>query len=486
MFAREWRSFCKSRIFWIVLAATWFSLGLGAWNGYHSWSSSVTQARLLNQQIETTYTRIRAMNMRVGQLIASGSTSELSPAQLEYGPHRALWVNGNNPPTSVLPAAPLAFLATGRSDTLPRSYSASPWRGLEPNAPTTDDPVALWTGDFDVNFVVLSVLPLILALSCFDLLANEQEDGTLRLILAQPVSFRKLLLCRASVRFALVAGSFLVTVVTLAAAVVFAGGAIWIGRVAAYTTVTLAYLCLWLLIAISVNLLGRSGTTNSLLLGATWVAMVVVVPGITPVIAEALTSTPSRALYIELARQARWAVYNATPDPATTKQRNDAMLAAFFKRHPEWEFDPTASRPRLFNAAQGEDYTAMVSAVTSKFDVVRQRQQTTIRRFSMLSFSAVTDEILTGLSGNSEARQMAFLEQSLDFFAASKRYFWPLIFHVGIFKPEQFPDIPRFKFVEPGTKAVLSPLWFPGSVLALWCAVAALVTLRQIQRTPVL
>jgi ABC-type transport system involved in multi-copper enzyme maturation permease subunit len=54
--------------------------------------------------------------------------------------------------------------------------------------------VALWIGDFDVNFVVLSVLPLILSLSCFDLLANEQEDGTLRLILAQPVSFRKLLL----------------------------------------------------------------------------------------------------------------------------------------------------------------------------------------------------------------------------------------------------------------------------------------------------
>jgi len=61
-------------------------------------------------------------------------------------------------------------------------------------------------GDFDLKFVILDVLPLLILLMSFDLVATEREDGTLRLILAQAVSFRSLLLTRAVLR----AGSVMV------------------------------------------------------------------------------------------------------------------------------------------------------------------------------------------------------------------------------------------------------------------------------------
>ncbi|MCI0420903.1 MAG: ABC transporter permease subunit, partial [Acidobacteria bacterium] len=425
--------------------ATLLSLGLGAWNSYRRWSSTLTQVRLLNQQMESKLSETRARLVEIRQAIASGNASKIGKQELEWGAQQTQWVNAYNPPTTVLPVAPLAFLATGRSDILPRSYKSSPWRGVEPNAPTTDDPVALLIGDFDLKLVVLAILPLILVLSCFDLLASEREVGTLRLILSQPVSFRKLLLCRAAVRGSLVVGSLLITIVALASAVHLAGGAIWIGRLAAYTAVSIGYLCLWVVIPICVNLLGRSGTANSVLLGGSWLAMVVVIPGITPVMAEALAPTPSRALYIDLERAARLKVYNGIRPGASSPSADyrEAILAAFLKRHPEWASDPSLLRRTLFYAAQGEEHTAMLAAITNDFDIARERQQRTIGWLSILSFTGTTDRILTGLSGNSDARQAAFLEQSNDFFARSKRYFWPSIFRWDPFTPERFADIPR-------------------------------------------
>jgi hypothetical protein len=160
---------------------------------------------------------------------------------------------------------------------------------------------------------------------------------------------------------------------------------------------------------------------------------------------------------------------------AELASRGAAITEVFHNEAQGAQFRPIGASGRLSGPAPDHlsyrSYATFNDPDGNTWVLQEVRQQTTLRRFSMLSFTAVTDEILTGLSGNSEARQKAFLEQSLDFFAASKRYFWPYIFRVRIFKPEQFPDIPRFKFVEPGTKAVLSPLWFPASVLALWCAV---------------
>ncbi|HTS68896.1 MAG TPA: ABC transporter permease subunit, partial [Terriglobia bacterium] len=59
-------------------------------------------------------------------------------------------------------------------------------------------------GDFDLKVVILDILPLLILLVSFDLIATEREDGTLRLILAQSVSLRILLLTRAGLRAGMV------------------------------------------------------------------------------------------------------------------------------------------------------------------------------------------------------------------------------------------------------------------------------------------
>jgi len=484
MFLREWKFFYKLPIFWIVLAVSWLSLGLGGWNGYKRWSSQVTQARLLNQQFEATLARRQESLSKIEKAFASGHPETIRPSNLIWGVTQPQFISANDPPVSVLPAAPLGFLATGRSDTLPRSYTSSAFRGLEPNAPTTDDPVALLIGDFDLKFVVLAILPLILVLSCFDLLATEREDGTLRLLLSQPTSFRRLLLYRASVRGVLVGVSLLVTIVALAFAVYLASGFIWTGRLAVYTTVSEAYLAFWLLAAVGVNLLGRSGTSNSLLLGGTWAIMVIFLPGMTPVLAEAISPTPSRALYIDLARAARLEFYNAAPDEQGRKLQEQTMLAAFFKRHPEWAKEP--NRQSLYLASKGEEFNLEVEKITKQFDAAREHQDKISASISVFSVTATVDQILTAISGNSDARQATFLRQSLKFFSRQKEYFWPRIFRNEVFRTSQFVEIPRFAFTEPSTQEVFQPLLPLGLVFGAWCASLTIITLWQLRRKPIL
>jgi hypothetical protein len=162
------------------------------------------------------------------------------------------------------------------------------------------------------------------------------------------------------------------------------------------------------------------------------------------------------------------------------------MLAAFFKRHPEWASDPSLHRQSLYQAAQGEEFSLKVGAITRAFDAARRRQDTVSAWISVLSLTAATDQILTGLSGNSDDRQAAFLDQSLSFFDRSKRYFWPRIFRQELFRPAQFSEIPRFTFIEPGAAVVLRPLWLPCIALASWWAAVSLAARRQLARKPVL
>src|SRR5215510_1187030 len=79
---------------------------------------------------------------------------------------------------ALLPPAPLAALAIGQGDVYP-NYIKVTARSLD----------ALVSGDqIDAAFVVLFLYPLLIFAVSFDLTATEREHGTLRMVLAQPIT----------------------------------------------------------------------------------------------------------------------------------------------------------------------------------------------------------------------------------------------------------------------------------------------------------
>ena len=90
---------------------------------------------------------------------------------------------------ALLPPAPLSALAIGQGDVYP-NYIKVTARSLDAlvSGDQIEHPLAVASGQFDAAFVVLFLYPLLIFAVSFDLTATERDQGTLRMVLAQPVT----------------------------------------------------------------------------------------------------------------------------------------------------------------------------------------------------------------------------------------------------------------------------------------------------------
>ncbi len=90
---------------------------------------------------------------------------------------------------ALLPPAPLSALAIGQGDVYP-NYIKVTARSLDAlvSGDQIEHPLAVASGQFDAAFVVLFLYPLLIFAVSFDLTATERDRGTLRMVLAQPVT----------------------------------------------------------------------------------------------------------------------------------------------------------------------------------------------------------------------------------------------------------------------------------------------------------
>ena len=96
--------------------------------------------------------------------------------------------------TAVLTPGPLTALAVGQSDLLPYYYDVNIYTNessFQQNG-EVESPLNLMVGRFDLAFVVVYLLPLLVLALSFNVLSEEREQGTLALTLSQPVSARGL------------------------------------------------------------------------------------------------------------------------------------------------------------------------------------------------------------------------------------------------------------------------------------------------------
>jgi ABC-2 type transport system permease protein len=109
---------------------------------------------------------------------------------------------------AALPPGPLAALAVGQSDLLPYHYHVS----VQSNDQTLlqngelENPLNLMVGRFDLAFVLVYVLPLIVLAVSYNVLSAEKEQGTLALTLSQPVRLAEIVAGKVAFRAAVVLG----------------------------------------------------------------------------------------------------------------------------------------------------------------------------------------------------------------------------------------------------------------------------------------
>lgn len=361
---------------------------------------------------------------------------------------------------AALPPGPLAALATGQSDLLPYYFtvSARSRQAVFGGSDEIENPGNLLAGRFDLAFVLVFLFPLVILALSYNMLAGEREDGTLRLLLAQPVRLREVVLGKVLARALVVAA---VSVVMVGAGVAAGGGAP-AGLVLAWLAAVLLYAAVWFGLAIWVNARGGTAAGHAVQLAAIWLGLAVIVPSLVNAAATTWYPAPSRVGLVTAMREASNAA-NA---------RGAALLAKYYTDHPE--LAPDSARVDLNdfmarNATVQDEVERTLAPLYDAFDAQLDAQQRLVRRAGLVSPAIVANDLLSALAGTGLDRYTAFRDQVRAFHAQWQAALLPRVLRRERLTPADVRALPLFAFRDPEPAEVLR-----GALPALgWLALTA-------------
>lgn len=377
---------------------------------------------------------------------------------------------------AVLPPAPLATFAVGQSDLYP--YYARVSTRTKQTFIVNDEienPVNLMAGRFDLAFVVIYVLPLLILALTYNVVSAEREQGTLDLVLSQPVDARRVIGAKLLARIGLVLG---VTILLLALGTLVGGTSLTapgtLPRLALWALVVSLYALFWFGVALAVNATGQSSATNAVILLGAWLAVVVIIPSLYNVAVTTLRPSPSR---VELTTALRAATNEAN-------EKGSTLLQKYYLDHPEMM---AGGKPDMENFAARsiavqEDVEASMAPQLSDFDRRLVEQQALADRYRFVSPALVVQAALFDLSGTSMHRYRYFQEAVDAFHREWRAWFFPRIFARATLTPQDFDALPRFTFAEEPAGAVAARVLPAIAGLALPTLLLGLLAIGALRR----
>jgi ABC-2 type transport system permease protein len=370
---------------------------------------------------------------------------------------------------AVLPPTGLAALSLGQNDMTLTYIPVSMKNAMDiTKQEEIENPVNLKTGPFDIAFVVIFLMPIFILAMSYDLLSSEKERGTLAMVLAHPISLRKLmaskLISRAVLMLAVVLMFGLAAVLTVGSelnqAVTWARFATWIGA-------TLLYSLFWFALAVLVNSLGRSSATNGIILAGGWLVFVVIMPTIVSILATTAYPAPSRYDFMAASREAQ------------TQAEFERMKALDAYYYDHLDLVPGAEdKANDFLTLALANNAAVEKAIKplyARFQAQRDAQEGLVERFQVLSPAIMMQLALNEASGTSNGRYEQFMGQVFAFHEQWKTFFTGKFLKREPLTLAEFDAIPHFKYVEEPFKVVLGRI-LP-SLLGLLAIVAGLMVI---------
>ncbi|MEL6864497.1 MAG: DUF3526 domain-containing protein [Bacteroidota bacterium] len=350
---------------------------------------------------------------------------------------------------------PLSGLAIGHRDIHPSVQSVN-IRNLEEQKYTSElvNPFYQLLGNMDFSFVLIYLFPLIIIAFCFNILSEEQEDGTWILVLSQSSHPLQVIRTKLWIRMA----SVLITFFTL----------LLIGKLylqipldASFLGFALSaslYLLFWFSLAWLVISLQKSSQQNAMLLLFTWVALTIIVPASVNALVLNLYPVPEAYSTIIDSRDGYHNKWDQAKEPTLQKFKEHYPQFAKYE-HPEgksfgWFW--------YFAMQQMGDDEAAAATKTMKTKLHQRDQFSQI--IGYLFPSIHTQFTLNSLSRSDLKNYLHFLNHLEAFHEEKRLYFYPKIFERQAIDAENWEKFGLAYFEDERTFS-----WFSGLLpLALW------------------
>jgi ABC-2 type transport system permease protein len=462
----EWRALVADRTVALVTAIFSAVLVYAALTGA-GWARQ--QAGSLDDLREASARRVADWRRHVA---AAPETETAS----SWGPTSPSFIGTRQGGYALLPVASLATLAVGQSDLYVNYYKVTArTRESFIAGEQVENPLKLMVGHFDLAFVFLFFYPLLILAVTYDLTSGDRENGTLRMLLAQPVRLRTMVMGRLLTRAtAVVLPALVIPLVGLWFTGVNIGPA-GFGRLGLWTFGVLGYGAFWFALAVAVNALGRPPALNALVLAGAWLVLVVLVPSLINVGVASAYPLPSRVEFVNATRLAT--------DEARVK--GSRLLSRFLEDHPTLQAaGQTMENFDILQAARDEEVARQLEPVVNRYNAQLARQQAAVSALSYLSPAALTQRVLFEAAGTGPSRYQHFYAQVDGFHERWTRYFQARSFTSTRMRPVDFDEMPAFTYAEEpaGTVAAraVAPLLVSWA-LAFGVLAAALSAYRRFQ-----
>jgi ABC-2 type transport system permease protein len=468
MLRHEWRMLTSDATLAMIAVVFLAAIAYGAWNGVR-WVRFQTDAIAAATQEERT--RFAQHEAAIARL-----TRENAKVPAFADPRNPASAGGRfGARYAVLPPLPVAPLAIGQSDLLPYYVkTTTDAKETVTSGTELENPQRLLSGRLDLAFVLIYLYPLLILAISYNLLSAEHEQGTLALVLSQPVSLQRLMVAKVAVRFlvllATVIGcatiALLISGVNVMSPDVAARLPLWLAAIAVYGA-------FWFALAIAIASLGRPSATNAMLLAGAWLLFVVLLPSAFNLLVTSVFPVPSRVEMVQ-------AVRDASDD---ANRQGSELLARYYEDHPELAVGGAEQAMNDFNVirvAVGAEVEQRVRPVLDRYERQLASQQRMIDRLRLLSPAILMQDAINDIAGTGTARHRHFMAQVTRYHEAWRQFFVPRI--VQRAQLATFGDIPVFRWEEESMRQVVGRVGLSiGSIAlpALLLAAAGLAALRR-------
>lgn len=431
----EWRCLFGEKSFYFVVLFFALVIGYAVQNGAGWVAERTEQSRVLAAE------QTKDLDDKK-QKVVSGLKGSVDPGEFEPDPADPYSIGMSLQQVS-LPLRKTAAISIGQADVLPidAGVTISTLQRTIAEKDGFENPLSFLAGRFDLSFVIVYLLPLFVLALSFNVLSGERENGTLQILMAQPMSLSRLLTGKLVASFVIVFMLFgVVTAGSLAISGVFSDSSA-LPSLALALVVVAAYIAFWFALSLLINSFGHSSATNAIAAAAVWLVIVLILPSLLNVAIGAIYPVPSRSEIIG-------AVRNVNLD---MRKDGSRLLSEHYQDHPE--LMPKGEKPDLSDFGLAFVYIQReqkkrVAEVESKFDEQLRNQQSLVRKIRFLSPSVTTQEALNDLAGTGLDRYDDFKRQVSSFDQAWADFFVSRIFRLEKLSAADFDSIPRFEYRE--------------------------------------
>ena len=341
-------------------------------------------------------------------------------------------------PRAVLPPGTMAPLSIGQADAYPFSAETAPmgdytymfkrvWADI-------GSPTVRAAGRFDLAFVIVFLLPLVILAASYDLWSRERERGVAAMVLSQPVAAGPLITVKALARG---------LVVVLPATAIILVVAAWAGArdpagLVALALVVIAYGGFWLAVVLIISLFARRSTETAIAAGAVWLLVVVMAPSLTLAVVDLVAPAPSEMWFATDLKSRKTEIVERQ---RLYRAANPAPVRTPAPRIPDRLRDFYADLVALDNE---------IASLIAAHQQARDARRHLLDQVRFLLPSVVVQDALDRIAGSDADRARAFEHQARAAQLERRRLYKRYLDRDVLLTVAEYDQLPGFRFRETG------------------------------------